>query len=1058
MSRAAIQASDLEIVDQFCAAMREHEIDVSPADIVPDGRFHRIHVEGDRKGVKNGWYVLHADGARPAGAFGCNRRYGNNVKFTWSAEKSAKPLTPAERRAFREEMNRKRREREAEEQAQRDAARAAANRTWEAAQDATDHPYLKRKGIRSHGLRVGVWEKPNPETGEVRVISKNALLVPIRDAKKQIHSLQAIFPNDKNALGRDKDYLSHGEKRGMFYAFGQPLLHEGRKVILICEGYATGASLHECTGHAVVVAFDAGNLLAVAKAVRARFEDATIVMTADNDRWTTKPIKNPGFTRAREAVDAIGGLVAVPDFTDLDGTPTDFNDLQVREGAEAVRAAIDAALKREVTVVLAPDPESLAGAAYAFRVLQRGAECVDGSTASRGADDFVFEQYGDDLSARAEQVRARLPQAQIYILGRPGEAQAARDAATRCDGVAEILEEQDGAAFAGWFDYFMSMIDTKADGDPVAREFAEQAIGRASAGQAAREGERANGTDDGDPEDDTAVGENPFANNRHFRVLGVDGDTYFFFRKGKRNQILPIRTSGLSKNALMSLAPLNWWEGIMLDTPSGKFDKDAAVGFLMQAAEAAGIFDPTFTRGRGAWWDEGRLVVHLGDRLLVDGTSMELGAIRSEFLYQGGRKIAAPSETPLSDADGAWLLEMAKSFRWARPASAPLLCGWLLLSPLCGALNWRPHAWITGGAGSGKSTILDKFVRPLIPAGMDLFANGDSTEAGLRQTLHGDARPILIDESESDTDAAATKMQRIITMIRQSSSDTGAQTYRGTVSGEAQSFQVRSMALLSSIGVALERQQDLERVSVLALRPKREGEATDVKNWPAIRAGLNKIAKDKTLSARLFRRSIDMAPVIMESIDVFTEAAATFFGTAREGDQIGALLAGAWCLVHDRLPTPDEALAEIKRYDWGDYQEGKAEEQDDLIATLMGRPITRQGGTRTSVGKLIARAAGYDVDELPIEPAVADSELHNFGMKVLGDRLLVHPRNPELLKLMRETKFASDLRGRLKRIEGADTAGGGGIRIGEANTNGLRIPLLALLSHRAGGEDEPETF
>lgn len=165
--------------------------------------------------------------------------------------------------------------------------------------------------------------------------------------------------------------------------------------------------------------------------------------------------------------------------------------------------------------------------------------------------------------------------------------------------------------------------------------------------------------------------------------------------------------------------------------------------------------------------------------------------------------------------------------------------------------------------------------------------------AGLRQTLRSDARPILIDESESDAEAAATKMQRILVMIRQSSSDTGAQTYRGTVGGEAQAFQVRSMALLSSIDVALDRLQDLERVTVLELRPKREGEATDVKNWPAICAGLKKIARDKTLSARLFRRSIDMAPVIMESIDVFTEAAATFFRTARESGQIGALLAGA---------------------------------------------------------------------------------------------------------------------------------------------------------------------
>lgn len=105
----------------------------------------------------------------------------------------------------------------------------------------------------------------------------------------------------------------------------------------------------------------------------------------------------------------------------------------------------------------------------------------------------------------------------------------------------------------------------------------------------ARAGARVGEADDCDPEDDTAPGENPFANNRHFRVLGVDGDTYFFFRKGRRNQILSIRTSGLSMNALLSLAPLNWWETVMLDAPSGKFAKDAAVGFLMEAAEAAGI-------------------------------------------------------------------------------------------------------------------------------------------------------------------------------------------------------------------------------------------------------------------------------------------------------------------------------------------------------------------------------------------------------------------------------------------------------------------------------------
>jgi len=290
------QIRDTDIIDQFCSAMREQEIHISVSEIVADGKFHRAHVEGDRKGSKNGWYVLHLDG-RPAGSFGCNKRHGNDVKFKWTAEKSATPLTPADRKAWREEMTRRRHKRDAVENAKHAAAAEQANRIWTGAQEATEHPYLARKGVAAHGLRIGVWEKTNPETGEVRVISKNALLVPIRDTKKQIHSLQAIFANAKNALGRDKDYLSGGEKEGLFYSIGKPREHEGRQVILICEGYATGASLHEASGHAVIVAFDAANLLPVSQAIRTRFPDALIIMAADNDRWTTKPVENPGVSR-----------------------------------------------------------------------------------------------------------------------------------------------------------------------------------------------------------------------------------------------------------------------------------------------------------------------------------------------------------------------------------------------------------------------------------------------------------------------------------------------------------------------------------------------------------------------------------------------------------------------------------------------------------------------------------------------------------------------------------------------------------------------------------------
>lgn len=835
-------------------------------------------------------------------------------------------------------------EAEAQEAADRAAAAQHAVYMWNNAKpvEGDGHPYLQRKGVVSHGLRVGTWEKIDHENGVVNVISEQALLVPIRDDKKQIHSLQAIFTG-KVMGGRDKDFVTDGAVSGMFYSFGKPVVADvqgqQRQVILVGEGYATLASAHAATGHACIVAFHAGNVPKVARVLRERFPDAALVFLADNDRNTEG---NPGVKKAKQAADEVGGFVAIPEFGPEHPDATDFNDLHKLQGLDAVRQVIEAALNAQPAADETPPWED----APAADTLQQ-------------------------------------------------------------DPVALVV--------------------------PDVIEPADQ---------------------DGDPDDDTMGDENPFVNNRHFRTLGVDGGTYYFFKKGKRNQVLEFSTGGLTTNALLSLAPLNWWEGQMLDGKDGKFKKEAAVDFLMQAAEQVGIFDPTFTRGRGAWFDDGRMVIHIGDKLLVDGASCGLGDIDSEFLYQGGRRIAAPHSKPLTTAEGKHLLSVAGMFRWGRPASSHLLCGWMLLSPLCGALRWRPHAWITGGAGSGKSSILNYFVRPLIPKGMELFANGDSTEAGLRQALRSDARPILIDESESDTELARVKMEKILIMLRQSSSDTGAQTFRGTVSGDAQAFHIRSMALLSSIGVGLERQQDQERVIVLRLRAKREGAVTDVGNWPAIKAELNKIARDETLSARLFARSVNMAGVIMASIDVFTEAAAEFFGTAREGDQIGALMAGAWCLTNDAVPSREQAVELLKSFDWADYQEDKTEENEDLVATLLARTVVRPGGIRISLGKLIARAAGHEVPGLEVKPEIADSELHNYGIKVAGEWLCIHPRNIELGKLMKETKFGTDLRGRLKRIPGTSTTSGG-IRIGEVSTSGLKIPLVEILGDRPEPAGEP---
>ncbi len=222
--------------------------------------------------------------------------------------RGARPATPANRsgeaqaRAGRAGGTRRRR-----------ARRAASE--WEAAQPAPDsHPYLARKGVRAHGLRVD---------------ADGRLLVPVRNGS-ELHSLQYI-----NADG-DKRFLPGGRVSGGCYAFGK-----AGETVCIAEGFATAATINEATGYPVAVAFNCGNLEAVARAVRDKLPRARLILCADDDARTDG---NPGLTKATDAARAVGGLLAVPDFgADRPEGATDFNDLAKHRGADAVQACIASA-------------------------------------------------------------------------------------------------------------------------------------------------------------------------------------------------------------------------------------------------------------------------------------------------------------------------------------------------------------------------------------------------------------------------------------------------------------------------------------------------------------------------------------------------------------------------------------------------------------------------------------------------------------------------------------------------------------------------------------------
>ena len=294
-------------VTAFAAAISEAGI--GAPDIIPDGNLHRHHVAGDRPGTRNGWYVLYLDGV-PAGAFGS---WKTGESLSWSSRAKA-DLTLTDRIRLKHILAQARQRHSDERRQEQESAATTAMRMWTQARPAAPrHPYLVVKQVGPHGIRQ----------------SGSLLLVPVTDGERLI-SLQTITTTG------DKRFLKGGRMASGFYSIADA---PRPSPLLIGEGFATVATVVEQTGCPGLVAFNAGNLLAVAQVMRRRYPETAIIITGDNDQWTPG---NPGATQARAAAVAIHAKLLIPDFTglDLSSKPTDWNDFyRLTRANQARRAA-----------------------------------------------------------------------------------------------------------------------------------------------------------------------------------------------------------------------------------------------------------------------------------------------------------------------------------------------------------------------------------------------------------------------------------------------------------------------------------------------------------------------------------------------------------------------------------------------------------------------------------------------------------------------------------------------------------------------------------------------
>jgi putative DNA primase/helicase len=228
----------MSFLEGFIEAMQAAGI-VPPSDLLADGELHRFSSDGSSR-KKNGWYVLFGEDPA-AGSFGC---WKMNITEKWCS-RSFKDLDPENRARFKAKMEAAKIAQDEDKARLNAECRAWCIKTWSPKPYTDDdHPYLLMKNVHSYRLKL----------------IGDSLMIPFYDVNGIMHGMQFIRPDGTKILKVGTDKKCH------YFPIGKLT----DNTLLICEGYATGASLHEATGYSVAVAFDAGNMMSVACVFRSK--------------------------------------------------------------------------------------------------------------------------------------------------------------------------------------------------------------------------------------------------------------------------------------------------------------------------------------------------------------------------------------------------------------------------------------------------------------------------------------------------------------------------------------------------------------------------------------------------------------------------------------------------------------------------------------------------------------------------------------------------------------------------------------------------------------------
>lgn len=627
-----------------------------------------------------------------------------------------------------------------------------------------------------------------------------------------------------------------------------------------------------------------------------------------------------------------------------------------------------------------------------------------------------------------------------------------------------------------------------AVGDMIAGATVVPIQGEAAQGAAgADRGRRSRFADVPPPEDDgrgrEIIAKNRLPENCPVLPLGTYQGLYFYL--DELRQIRELKPKEHEKKNLEALFGRRSDLCEVLWPRFGKPGEDGEPVITGWKPEEAGRQFMAACADRGIWRSQGRvrgsgahrgaygeLILHCGDKVFIDGAYHDPGLI-GDFVYPAAEKTPRFSAIGADQTAAERLLAILSTWRWERSGTGEdygidpmLMLGWMAGASVCGALEWRPAAWLTGGRGSGKSYLQNHVINAFFGR-HGLLEAQNATEAYIRQLLGNRTLPVALDELEAEADNR--KVQQIITLARIASS--GGKIGRGGQDHNPHEFTAKSAFLFSSILTPPLTPQDRSRMAMLELREFEKGDTP-----PVIEPG-----EMQAIGLAIRRRMVDGWERLPDTIERYKKWLASYGHDARMQDQFGTLLACAdLCLFDDLAETDEYYQAWASRLDARHLAEKAEDESEGELAVrhMATTALQAVGGAEPqALSMFIQKAIG--TGESPIEEASVDkarARLQTSGLKLVSSWTVQEsgeekrklsapaPNNPDrpmyvavankhrgLDALMRDTRWAGGVWSQaLKRLRGAVKQHN--VKIGGRNEWCVLVPLAFFITVDGEGD------